>query len=273
MLRAKDHIRLTKGPTAFLSEVLDRAVEDLEREGMTLATMTHAEFRAANEALMHRGWYPLHDHYDHADFRGIAITDLDLERIHATFVSRPLDLGSRSVGMALEDLHFPYPAGVPVGAKDRFENIPRAAYGLKGEGAYLGGLWIDPQSRLGGAVTRNLAGGLLSYLTRSLYAWVAGTQDPDFCFGIVTDELLHGRDRNRSAVDRYGWRSAAPGPNWVKHYPDADLALNSIWMDRANVLEVLDATPWASGRTAWQHPLQPFAQSRELTGVPDAKAA
>jgi hypothetical protein len=44
--------------------------------------------------------------------------------------------------------------------------------------------------------------------------------------------------------------------------------VNSIWMDRANVLEVLDATPWISGRTAWGHALQPLQ-----SGLPDARAA
>lgn len=273
MLLAKNHIKLTKGPTAFLVHVLHRAIEDLEREGMTLATLTFDEFMAANDALTHRGWYPLHPHYCHPEFRGLAITDIGMTRILATAVSRPLDLDGRSVGQAFEDLHFAYPQGVPLTAKDRFENIPIAAYGLKGNGAYHGGYWIDPDARHGSRLTQNLPSPLLSYLTRSLSAWVVGTDDPDFFFGIVIDDLLKGRDRNRSAVDRYGWRYAAPGPNWVKHYPDADLPVNCLWIDRAGILEVLDATPWVSGRTAWEHPLAPTV-SRTKTSEPktaDAK--
>lgn len=273
MLRAKDHIKLTKGRATFMAHVLDRAIEDLEREGMTLAILTHTEFVAANEALTHRGWYPLHNHYGHPNFRGLAVTDLAMTRILATFVSRPLDLGARSVGAAFEDLHFAYPSGVPLGAKDRFDNIPIAAYGLNGNGAYLGGFWIDPDARAGSRITGNLQGGLLSYLTRSLYAWVAGTDDPDFFFAIVVDDLLKGRDRNRSAADRYGLRCAAPGPNWVKHYPDGDLPVNCLWMDRAGILEILDATPWVSRRTAWQHPLAPTISSPATPRSAQPKAA
>lgn len=257
MQRAADVIRLSKGPRVFLARVIARAIADLEQRGLTLAVMTHAEFMAANAALTERGWYPLHDHYGHHRFLGLAITDTDLGRIFATAVSRPLDLGDRSVGQAYEDLHFPYPAGVPVTAKDRFENIPVAAYGLKGVGSYVGGYWIDPEARRGSGLGNGLRGGFLSYLTRPLYAWILGTEDPDFLFGIAIDELLLHREVGKSIYDSYGWRNAAPGPNWVNHYPDADLPINTIWQDRAGILETLDAAPWVTEKRAWEHPMAP----------------
>lgn len=244
MRPAISEIRLIKGPARFLAGVLARAIEDLEEQGLTLAIMEHREFMEINKALEHRGWYPLHDHYGHDRFRGLAITDLGFNRCFATIASRPLDLNGRSVGEAYEDLTFPYPTGVPIGARDRFDNIPLAAYGLKGNGVYVGGIWIDPDARHGGTVGRELKSGLLSYLTRSLYAWSYGTEDPDFFFGIVIDDLLRGREHNKSTLDRYGWRFCAPGPNWVYHYPNADLPVNTTWIDRAGILECISETPW-----------------------------
>lgn len=249
MRPAYDEVRLTKGPARFLAAVLARAIEDLEANGLTLAIMEHREFMDINKALEHRGWYPLHDHYGHERFRGLAITDTDLKRTFATIASRPLDLNGRSVGEAYEDLTFPYPHGVPISARDRFDDIPLAAYGLKGNGVYVGGIWIDPDARHGGTVGRELQSGMLSYLTRSLYAWSYGTEDPDFFFGIVIDDLLRGRDTNRSTLDRYGWRYCAPGPNWVNHYPTADLPVNTTWIDRAAILEVISETAWVKEAT------------------------
>lgn len=244
MRPAFDEIKLTKGPARFLAGVLARAIEDLEEQGLTLAIMEHAEFMEINRTHEHRGWYPLHDHYGHERFRGLAIAASDFTRVFATIASRPLDLDGRSVGEAYEDLAFPYPKGVPISARDRFDNIPLAAYGLKGNGVYVGGIWIDPDARHGGTVGRELKSGMLSYLTRSLYAWSYGTEDPDFFFGIVIDDLLRGRELNKSTLDRYGWRFCAPGPNWVNHYPTADLPVNTTWIDRAGILECISETPW-----------------------------
>jgi len=244
MRPAIDEIKLTRGPTRFLSGVLARAIKDLEQNGLTLAIMEHREFMDINKALEHRGWYPLHDHYGHERFRGLAITDTDFNRTFATIASRPLDLGERSVGQAYEDLSFPYPYGVPLDARDRFDNIPLAAYQLKGTGIYVGGIWIDPDARHGGTVGRELECGLLSYLTRSLYAYSFGMEEPDFFFGIVIDDLLRGRDHNKSTLDRYGWRFCATGPNWVNHYPTADLPVNTTWIDRAAIVETIASTPW-----------------------------
>lgn len=244
MRPAYDEIRLVKGPARFLAAVLARAIADLEENGLTLAIMEHRELMETNKALEHRGWYPLHDHYGHERFQGLAITDTGLNRVFATIASRPLDLNGRSVGEAYEDLTFPYPRGVPISARDRFDDIPLAAYGLKGNGVYVGGIWIDPDARHGGTVARELKSGLLSYLTRALYAWSYGTEDPDFFFGIVIDDLLRGRELNKSTLDRYGWRFCAPGPNWVNHYPTADLPVNTTWIDRAGILECISETPW-----------------------------
>lgn len=244
MRPAIDEIKLTKGPTRFLSGVLSRAIEDLEQNGLTLAIMEHRELMETNRALEHRGWYGLHDHYGHERFRGMAIMDSGFNRVFATIASRPLDLGNRSVGEAYEDLSFPYPYGVPLNARDRFDNIPLAAYQLKGNGVYVGGIWIDPDARHGGTVGRDLECGLLSYLTRSLYAYSFGMEEPDFFFGIVIDDLLRGRDHNKSTLDRYGWRFCAPGPVWVNHYPTADLPVNTTWIDRAAIIETIASTPW-----------------------------
>ena len=91
MRPASEEIKLTRGPTRFLSGVLARAIEDLEQNGLTLAIMEHRELMETNRALEHRGWYGLHDHYGHERFRGLAIMDSGLNRVFATIASRPLD--------------------------------------------------------------------------------------------------------------------------------------------------------------------------------------
>lgn len=248
MKRFDQALRLQSGPVTFLSTVLERAVSDLDNMGLNLVTVDHAEFMAINERYRDRGWYALNDHYGHERFLGLAITTAGTDEVCAIIVSRPLDLGERSLADAFADLSFVYPKGVPAGATDRFDGVPLPAHGITGRASLIGGLWIDPHSSgragLGGSL-------LLSYITRSIYAYTLGMEDPDYCVCLVIDKLILGREKRRSMLDRYGFRYVAPGPLWVNHYPgeaEPDLALNTSWADRPALLSVLEETSWVAGR-------------------------
>jgi hypothetical protein len=237
-------IRLDKGPTPFFSSILVAAERNINAMGMTLTLVDSTEFMAINRAYLHKRWYPLHDHYGHERFLGMIASDAKTGEVAGTIAARPADLDGRSLGQAFEDLRFVYPRGTPIGVRDRFAHIPRAAYAIRGNAWYLGGFWLNPDI----APSNGLNGSdLLSFLTRACYAVILGTDDPDYSFCIVVDELLRGRDRARSVADRYGFRHAAMGPTWVNHYPDAeekDLKINVAWMCRAAMMQVLDETPW-----------------------------
>lgn len=245
MKRIDQALRLRTGPVTFLSAALERAITDLDNMGLALCSVDHDEFLDINERYRDRGWYALHDHYDHERFLGVAITTADQEQVCGIIVSRPLDLEGRTLATAFEDLSFAYPQGVPIGARDRFEGVPLPAHGITGRASLIGGLWIDPSSSgragLGGSM-------LLSYLTRSIYALTLGIEDPDYCVCLVIDKLLAGRDKGRSMLDRYGFRYAAHGPLWVNHYPTEDLPLNLAWVDRPALLSVIEETSWVARR-------------------------
>lgn len=245
MKRFDQSSRLQTGPFPFLSTVLDRAASDLDAMGLALVTVDHAEFMAINKRYQDRGWYPLNDHYAHERFLGVAITTADTEEVCAIIVSRPLDLGDRSLADAFADLSFVYPKGVPAGARDRFDGVPPSATGITGSASLVGGLWIDPHSAgragLGGSM-------LLSYITRCIYAYTLGTENPDYCVCLVIDKLMCGWDKGRSMLNRYGFQYAAPGPLWVNHYPTEDLPLNTGWVDRPGLLSVIEETSWVAGR-------------------------
>lgn len=245
MQRLEQAIRLTTGPITFLSTVLERAIADLDGMGLSLMSVDHQEFLDINERYRDRGWYALNDHYAHERFIGLAITQAGTEDVCAILVSRPLDLGKRSLADAFEDLSFVYPKGVPIGARDRFDDVPLPAHGITGNVSLIGGLWIDPRSSgragLGGSL-------LLSYITRAIYACSLGTENPDYCVCLVIDKLIRGREKGRSMLDRYGFRYVAPGPLWVNHYPTEDLPLNTSWADRPALLSVIEETSWVAGR-------------------------
>lgn len=245
MMPIAQALRLKTGPIAFLNTVLERAITDLERLGLALMAIDHGEFFAINDRYRDRGWYGLNDHYAHEEFLGLAIATADTSDICGAVVSRPLDLGGRSLAEAFDDLSFVYPKGVPIGARDRFDGVPLPAHGITGDVSLIGGLWIDPRSSgragLGGSL-------LLSYLTRAIYAATLGTQNPDYCVCLVIDKLMRGREKGRSMLDRYGFRYAAHGPLWVNHYPTEDLPLNLSWADRPALLSVMEETPWVAGR-------------------------
>lgn len=245
MQRIEQALRLRTGPVAFLNTVLERAISDLDGMGLALCSVDHEEFLAINERYQDRGWYGLNDHYAHDRFLGLAITTADMEEVCGILVSRPLDLGARSLAGAFDDLSFVYPAGVPIGARDRFDGVPLPAHGITGSVSLIGGLWIDPRSSgragLGGSL-------LLSYLTRAIYACTLGTENPDYCICLVIDKLMRGREKGRSMLDRYGFRYAAQGPLWVNHYPTEDLPLNLSWADRPALLSVMEETSWVIGR-------------------------
>jgi hypothetical protein len=243
-------ISLVKGPAPFLSTILVTAERHINAMGLTLAVVDSVEFMAINRAYLHKRWYPLHDHYGHDRFLGLIASDAKTGEVAGTIAARPADLDGRSLGQAFEDLRFVYPAGVPIGVKDRFAHIPRAAYAIRGNAWYMGGFWLNPDI----APATGLSGSdLLSYLTRACYAIILGTEDPDYSFSIVVDELLRGRERARSVADRYGFRHAAMGPTWINHYPDAEeknLKINITWMCRAAMMQTLDETPWIGA--AWE---------------------
>ncbi len=245
MMPLAQALRLKTGPISFLNTVLERAISDLERMGLALVAIDHGELFAINERYRERGWYGLNDHYGHENFIGLAITTADMSEVCGTMISRPLDLGGRSLADAFEDLSFVYPKGVPIGARDRFEGVPLPAQGITGNVSLVGGLWIDPHSSgragLGGSL-------LLSYLTRAIYACTLGTQNPDYCVCLVIDKLMRGREKGRSMLNRYGFHYAAHGPLWVNHYPTEDLPLNLSWVDRPALFSVLEETPWVAGR-------------------------
>jgi hypothetical protein len=245
MMRLDQAVRLRTGPVTFLSTVLERAMSDLDSMGLSLMAVDHQEFLAINQRYQDRGWYALNDHYGHERFLGLAITHAGTEDVCAIVVSRPLDLGSRSLADAFADLSFVYPKGVPIGARDRFDGVPLPAYGITGNVSLIGGLWIDPRSSgragLGGSL-------LLSYITRAIYACTLGTENPDYCVCLVIDKLIRGREKGRSMLDRYGFRYVAQGPLWVNHYPTEDLQLNTSWADRPALLSVIEETSWVAGR-------------------------
>jgi len=250
MRKQLQSIKLDRGPASFLSTLLVAAERNINALGFTFSLVDPDEFMAINRAYLHKRWYPLHDHYGHERFLGLIASDAKTGEVAGTMAARPGDLEHRSLGQAFEDLRFVYPAGVPIGAPDRFAQIPRAAYAIRGKTCYIGGFWLNPEL----APATGLAGShLFSYLTRALYALVVGTEDPDYGFCIVVDELLRGRDRAKSVLDRYGFRHAAPGPTWINHYPEAtekNLKINVAWMCRAALLQTLEDTPWVAA--AWQ---------------------
>jgi hypothetical protein len=206
--------------------------------------MSHREFLETNRRYRDRGWYGLNDNYRHERFLGLAIATTDLDEVRATIVSRPLDLQEKSLGAALEHLHFAHPGGTRIDSADRFTAIPREAYWMSGRLSLIGGLWVDNK----GAPRAGLKGSsLLSYLTRSLYAVLIGTENPDLAVCLVVDELLRGREKRRSILDRYGFQHVAKGPVWEYHYPDASLPLNLSWADRPALLSILNETPWING--------------------------
>lgn len=236
-----DQIRLTKGETALYAHVISRVSEELDTLDLALVSVDHAEFMDINRRYQDRGWYALHDHYGHASFLGLAVLTKDGSEVAGLLGSRATTDGSKSFGAALFDLSFIYPAGTPEGAQDRFQDIPTAAMHLRGRGIYMGGFWLNPamgrRSGLAGSA-------LLSYLTRAMYAAVLGTQDPDYAVCMVIDNILRGREKGRSILDRYGFPSVAPGPLWVNHYPGEDLAMNVAWIDRAKLVDVILQTAW-----------------------------
>jgi hypothetical protein len=240
----KETVRLRAGPVDFLRSVLLTAERHLGAQGLSLATLSHQEFIETNQRYRDRGWYGLNDNYRHERFLGLAIATADLGEVRAIVVSRPLDLAERSLGQALEHLQFAHPEGTAIDSADRFSAIPREAYWMSGRLSLIGGLWIDHRS----APRSGLRGSsLLSYLTRALYAVLVGTENPDLAICMVVDELLRGREKRRSILDRYGFQHVAKGPVWENHYPDASLPLNLSWVDRAAILAILRETPWISG--------------------------
>lgn len=263
MMPLVDSLRLTAGPRREFASVLQRAVGDLEAKGLTLMRLDHEEFMTFNRNSDASNWYRLHDHYGHERFIAIAITTLDRRTIRAVLASRPLDLApGRSLADAFDDLSFVYPGGVPLSARDRFEQVPMQAAALRGRGCLVGGLWIDPRASTGQSpgqaapasaglgsnpnVRVGLGGSLLlSYLTRSMATVLLGTEDPDFIAILVTDRLIQGHAEGRSMLRRYGYHHVAKGPIWGNHYPGQDLALNLSWIDRAGQLDVVLRTPWA----------------------------
>lgn len=244
MQHLKESIRLRAGPVDFLRLVLKTAEHHLGAQGLTLARMSHREFLETNRRYRDRGWYGLNDNYRHDRFLGLAIATADLGEVLATIVSRPLDLEEKSLGQAFEHLQFAHPEGTRIDSADRFSAIPREAYWMSGRLSLIGGLWVDNK----GAPRSGLRGSsLLSYLTRALYAVLLGTENPDFAICLVVDELLRGREKRRSILDRYGFQHVAKGPVWEYHYPDANLPLNLSWADRAALLSILGETPWVGG--------------------------
>lgn len=268
-----DSFQVTAGPRRELANILLRAHDDLGERGLTLMRLDHQEFMSFNRGSDARNWYQLHDHYGHDRFLGIAITNTSTNRICAVVCSRPLDLApGRSMADAFHDLSFVYPKGVPIKARDRFEQVPMQAAALRGKGCLVGGLWIDPRGPSGqpsgptlaavdgempatngrgrgnGNTVRSGLGGslLLSYLTRTMLVCLLGSEDPDFVAILVTDRLIAGHEEGRSMLRRYGYHHVAKGPLWGNHYPGQDLALNLSWIDRAGQLDVVLRTPWAS---------------------------
>lgn len=271
MMPLIDSFQVTAGPRRELANILARAHDDLAERGLALMRLDHQEFMNFNRSSDARNWYQLHDHYGHERFLGIAITNAATERVCAVVCSRPLDIQpGKSLADAFHDLSFVYPKGVPIKARDRFEQVPMQASALRGKGCLVGGLWIDPRGpsgepsgptlaavdgepsatkgKSGGNGVRSGLGGslLLSYLTRSMLVCLLGSEDPDFVAVLVTDRLIAGHDEGRSMLRRYGYHHVAKGPIWGNHYPGQDLHLNLSWIDRAGQLDVVLRTSWAS---------------------------
>lgn len=241
MFPVAGNFRPTKGQTTFYTHVITRALAELAKLDLSLASVDYDEFMAINRRYEDKGWYALHPHYRHDRFLGLAVVTRDMTEVMGLIGYRPAQTPGKSLGAALEDLSFIYPDGAPEGAQDRFDDVPFAAYGLTGNGAYFGGFWLNPGAR----ARSGLAGSaLLSYLTRAMYACALGADDPDFAVCLVIDNILRGREKGRSILDRYGFKYAAAGPIWVNHYPGETLAMNTAWIDRAGLMNVLIETPW-----------------------------
>ncbi len=262
MGRLVDRVRfdpyfLTPEQVRRYSKVLLYADAGASCLGLDLLSVDHHQYVSIHLDNRHRGWFPINDYFRHERFFGVALADKVTGEYQGVIASRPIDLGSRSVGEVLEDFSLIQPGGR---GEERFEHIPPALYDLTGKGQVIGGLWVPPdapgRAGIGGSA-------LLSYLSRGLFASVLGLEQPDFFLILARDELVLGMGKGRSIIERHGFRYAARGPVWKNYRPGVDISLNASWAHKASIAQVMEETDWVRENAAIaKDSVEPEAESR-----------